>query len=584
MAIIDLMSFQEKLLNRTGSERKKRKFWRNNCRQSKSSGSRSKNKAHVVICLLLVELCERFAFFGIVCNTILFCTVKLGYQNHQAASVNLCFVGTSILMPVFVGWFAESCMGRIKVVYICIFLHFIGTAMLPLLAFPFEDLYLDPHHIAHILSKREQNILFYISLLATSLGTGGVRAIICPLGAYNLQDCRQKELLSFFNWFNWLVNLNSFIVFLGIAYIQQSVAKNLGFLIPFVSVVMALITIHMIRTELIYQPKKGGSLFATFGVFANALRMCCVQHRHLGGQVSSWLDRAKENNGGCFSEDHVESTKSLVKLLPFFSFQILYRTCVMQIPSGYYIQTMNSNLNLNGFLLPIAAMNAISITPLLVLAPFLECINGSLLFTERGGLLLSSYIIAGHICASLSMLVAGCFEMLRKHFSMVEQTLAGKVLLVSSMPCYHLTPQYLLLGLAEALVTPACSVITFRFVPGRIRGISMHFLTLFNGAGCFMGVFIVQAVRLISGGVWFPDVLAEGHLQSFFFFLASLLLLNTLAFWRVSPRYNNLGEEAEQGFKGSLLEEKLLQHEKSLKFYDSIWERSSTFTPGETAL
>lgn len=57
--------------------------------------------------------------------------------------------------------------------------------------------------------------------------------------------------------FYWLVNLNSTMVFLGIAYIQQSVAKNLGFLIPFTSVLLALIAIHMTRNKLTYKPKKG---------------------------------------------------------------------------------------------------------------------------------------------------------------------------------------------------------------------------------------------------------------------------------------------------------------------------------------
>lgn len=57
--------------------------------------------------------------------------------------------------------------------------------------------------------------------------------------------------------FYWLVNLNSTVVFLGIAYIQQSVAKNLGFLIPFTSVLLALIAIHMLRNKLTYKPKKG---------------------------------------------------------------------------------------------------------------------------------------------------------------------------------------------------------------------------------------------------------------------------------------------------------------------------------------
>lgn len=54
-----------------------------------------------------------------------------------------------------------------------------------------------------------------------------------------------------------MVNLNSTVVFLGIAYIQQSVGKNLGFLIPFTSVLLALIAIHMMRNKLTYKPKKG---------------------------------------------------------------------------------------------------------------------------------------------------------------------------------------------------------------------------------------------------------------------------------------------------------------------------------------
>lgn len=53
------------------------------------------------------------------------------------------------------------------------------------------------------------------------------------------------------------MNLNSTVVFLGIAYIQQSVAENLGFLIPFTSVLLALIAIHMTRNKLTYKPKKG---------------------------------------------------------------------------------------------------------------------------------------------------------------------------------------------------------------------------------------------------------------------------------------------------------------------------------------
>lgn len=88
--------------------------------------SQPQKKLQEAICVLLVELCERFTFFGIVCNMILFCTVKLGYRNYQAAIVNMCFVGTSMLTPVLVGWLAECLVGRIKLVCICMFLHFLG--------------------------------------------------------------------------------------------------------------------------------------------------------------------------------------------------------------------------------------------------------------------------------------------------------------------------------------------------------------------------------------------------------------------------------------------------------------------------
>uniref|UniRef100_A0A8C7GU54 Uncharacterized protein n=1 Tax=Oncorhynchus kisutch TaxID=8019 RepID=A0A8C7GU54_ONCKI len=249
----------------------------------------------------------------------------------------------------------------------------------------------------------------------------------------------------FGNWFYWLVNLKSTVVFLGITYIQQSVANNLGFLIPFMSVLLMLIAIHMVYNNLIVSQRHD----TTLGVFLNSLKMCCLHYRHLSGDVASWLDRAKENNGGCYSETHVENVKVLARLFPLYGLQILYRACITQIPSGYYIQTMNSNLHLNGFLLPIGAMNLISILPLLLLAPLMEF---SIAQSRRGSSLESCLLQTLHHFKGLSVLVEGLSEVHRKGYPLTEQALSGKVLQVSSMACSQLAPQYILLGLAE----PAC--------------------------------------------------------------------------------------------------------------------------------
>uniref|UniRef100_A0A8C5JJ92 Solute carrier family 15 member 5 n=1 Tax=Junco hyemalis TaxID=40217 RepID=A0A8C5JJ92_JUNHY len=520
-------------------------------------------KLHEAVCVLLVELCERFTFFGIVCNMILFCTARLGYPSHQAAMVNMCFVGTSTLTPVLVGWLAEYLVGRTKLVCICMFLHFLGTALLPVVSFPFEDVHIDRRHVLLTLPKREQKIVFYFALLTASLGIGGIRAIVCPLSAYKEETKNPSFLL--YSEFHWLVNLNSAVVFVSISYIQQSVARNLGFLIPFVSGLMAMITIHMVRGEMIYKPKAGKrhSLLTTFGVIFSALKTRCVRQRYLGTAAPSWLDHAKEHHGGHYSETQVEGTKSLARLFPLFTFQILYRTCIMQIPSGYYLQTMNSNLHFGGFLLPVAAMNVISIVPLLILVPILECINSWLFSSKDTGHSPTIYI--GHLSAALSVVAAGFCEMHRKRFPQVEQTLSEELFLVSSMPCFHLAPQYILLGVAEALVSPSC------------EGISMHFLALFNGAGCKLILLQMSP----SPGSWFPHLLHEGKLERFFFFLASLMMVNTLGFWAIAHRYNNLHEDCTNGFRGSFPGEKLLKHEKAIKHYSSVLESSPILSPVE---
>ncbi|KAM8891777.1 solute carrier family 15 member 5 isoform 2-T5 [Spinachia spinachia] len=590
---------------------------------------KTRKKLQVIICVLLVELCERFTFFGIVCNTILFCTVKLGYDNYLAATVNLCFIGASTLSPVLVGWFAETCLGRSKVLYLCAFLHFFGTAMLPVVAFPFEDFYIDTHHMTHQLKPREQQILFYFGLLAAALGIGGIRAILCPMGAYSLQGYNQHQLLSFFNWFYWLVNLNSTVVFLGIAYIQQSVGKNLGFLIPFTSVLLALIAIHMMRNKLTYKPKKGGSLLTTLGIFLNSLKMCCLHYRHLSGDVGSWLDRAKENNGGRYSETHVENVKVLAKLFPLYGLQLLYKACITQIPSGYYIQTMNSKLHLNNLLLPIGAMNVISILPLLLLAPLIECVTTCYLSKEKTPLAPAKVISPSHH-PSLSILPFQLWAMRVppcRCWWQVSLSCRGRPTLLWSRPCLeefckchpcHVSSWLLstfcwvsqrlsslphvrdrimvpIISLDEGLTSGqetsylsiqhklaytvgtnfsasssslVGSLISFQLTPSHIRGISLHFLTLSYGGGCFLGAFLIQLVFFLSGGNFYPSMLHDGNLERFFFLLATLMAVNTYVFWSVSNRYKDLSVQGKA--LTSPLTDKLLHYKACLRFYDTV--------------
>ncbi|XP_021509777.1 solute carrier family 15 member 5 [Meriones unguiculatus] len=534
----------------------------------------------VGICLPLVELAERFTFFEVVCTMIPFCTGKLGYHSHQAAILNLCFIGASVLTPVFMGWLADSYFRRNTMVLISSSLHFLGTALLSVLAFPLEDFYGDAYPVISNTPVEERTGLFHTALLTLCLGTGGIRAVICPAEIGCLQEQESTKLTSFFDWASWSMNLNTAVVFLGISCVQLLEAGAPVVLLPSLSVFMALVTLYMRHCNLICQPEKHRSLLTVSSVFAKVLKTRCLPYCHLGRGAKSWLDHAMGKHGEWHSE-HQEEEAVFSALLPLFSFQLIYRMCLMQIPSGYYLQTMNSNRNLGGFPLPIALMNAVSTLPLLILAPFMDFFSNRLLPSKRDGPFLSACIIAGNICAALSVAVAGFLEIYRK---LAQQPPSSKLFSASSMACICLVPQYVLLGVSEALVNPAVSMVTQGVIPRTFRGTSMTFLTLFHGSACFAGALLVELVYLVSEGNWFPNTLNKGNLESFFFVLASLTLLNALGFWRASERYCNLNHFNALHISGSNCEETLLLYEKSLTFYGSTEETSSNIDLWETAL
>ncbi|XP_040599389.1 solute carrier family 15 member 5 [Mesocricetus auratus] len=534
------------------------------------------------ICLLLVELSEKLTFFEVVCNMIPFCTVKLGYYNHQAAILNVCFIGASVFIPVFVGWLADSYFGRNKLVYISLVLHFLGTVLLSALAFPLEDSYGGSYPVVNNVPVEERAGLFHTALLTLCLGTGGIRAVVCPLDAYGLQEEESKKPTSFFNWASWSTNLNAAAVFLGISCIQHSGAGAVVVLLPSLSLVTALAALYMRHLDLIYQPEKRVSLLTVAGTLLKALRKRCLWYCHLGRDGAGPSDLAMGQRCRRRRELQEEDTTELVlsTLLPLFSFQLVYRMCLVQIPSGYYLQTMNSNRNLGGSPLPIALMNALSILPLLILVPFMDYFSHHLLPAKRDGPFLSACIIVGNGCAALSVAIAGFLEIHRKLTP--EQSPSGKAFSVSSLSCGSLVPQYVLLGVSEALVNPAVSAVIHRFIPSTFRGPSMNFLSLSHGFACFSGALLVELVYLVSKGNWFPNALNKGNLEGFFFVLASLTLLNVLGFWRASRRYCNLNHFNAQSISGGNRE--TLLWEKSLKFYGSTQETSSSIDLWETAL
>lgn len=65
--------------------------------------------------------------------------------------------------------------------------------------------------------------------------------------------------------FYWFINAGSFIAFLGVAYIQQNVSFSLGYLIPFISMIVALVIFVAVKSKYKQTPPGGESSYQAHG-------------------------------------------------------------------------------------------------------------------------------------------------------------------------------------------------------------------------------------------------------------------------------------------------------------------------------
>uniref|UniRef100_A0A8C4X0Q3 Uncharacterized protein n=1 Tax=Eptatretus burgeri TaxID=7764 RepID=A0A8C4X0Q3_EPTBU len=93
----------------------------------------------------------------------------------------------------------------------------------------------------------------------------------------------------------------------------------------------------------------------------------------------------------------------------------------------------------------------------------------------------------GQACAAGSLLVATLIELYRRTRPSMRQSLGGTSLMASSMPGLLLAPQYLLLGLADALSSPTASFLVFVTVPSSYRRAATQLSALLCRHGSLSG-------------------------------------------------------------------------------------------------
>ncbi|GMQ02145.1 hypothetical protein CsSME_00048507 [Camellia sinensis var. sinensis] len=469
-----------------------------------------------------VEMAERFAYYGISSNLISYLTGGLG-ESKATAAVNVnTWTGVASLMPLLGAFIADSFLTRYHIIIMASLLYILGLGLLSLSASLPSDLSSPDCQnggAKFIMSScsppQFQVKLFFFSLYLIAFAQGGHKPCVQAFGAdqfdgQDSEECRARS--SFFNWwyFGSCVGPTAALLFLN--YIQDNLNWGLGFGIPCISMVVALL-IFLIGTTTYRYTIKGRNM----NPFLRIATVFATATKNWRTSSSTIL----EEGGVCRISD-VEEAKSLLRLVPIWVTCLPYPIILVQSSTFFTEQgkTMDRSIG-SGFDIPAASLqlfiwaSAIFLIAIYdrIFVPLARVITG-----KASGITMLQTIGAGMFVSIICAVIAAAVEMKR-----LERNCCN---------FWWLVPQYILLGIANVFTVVGQQQFLYDQAPNELKSLGLCLYLSIIGIGSFLSSF------LISGQVsWFDNNLNRGHLDYFYFLLAGLSSVGLVAYLYFAKSY-----------------------------------------------
>ena len=147
--------------------------------------------------VLLTEMLERIAFYGLTCNLVMFLNLKpLGWASTEALDALYFFMGLSYISALFGGFVADAGLNRFRTIIVFLLVYVGGYVFFPLLVPPplANNAYQGkPTLCGHNGDSNKCIYAVYGGLSIVALGVGAVKANIAPFGADQVNDFFRNE-------------------------------------------------------------------------------------------------------------------------------------------------------------------------------------------------------------------------------------------------------------------------------------------------------------------------------------------------------------------------------------------------------
>lgn len=531
--------------------------------------------------VLLVEMLERAAFFGITANLVLYLnSTNFNWAGEQASRAALVFLGASYLLAPVGGWLADVYLGRYRAVALSLLLYLAASGLLPATAFPdgrssfCGEMPASPLGPAcpspdcpRVSPSPYCAPVLYAGLLLIALAASSVRSNLTSFGADQVMDLGRDATRRFFNWFYWSINLGAVLSLLVVAFIQQNISFLLGYSIPVGCVGLAFFIFLFATPVFITKPPMGSQVSSMLKL---ALQNCCPQlwQRHLARdhQGARLLPDQRSPQPGASPQEDIANFQVLVKILPVMVTLVPYWMVYFQMQSTYVLQGLHlhipnifpanpSNISMalraqgSSYTIPEAWLLLANVVVVLILVPLKDRLIDPLLL--RCKLLPSALqkMALGMFFGFTSVIVAGVLEMERLHYIHHNQTVSqeiGEVLYnAAPLSIWWQIPQYLLIGISEIFASIPGLEFAYSEAPRSMQGAIMGIFFCLSGVGSLLGSSLVALLSLPGGWLHCPEDFGNINncrMDLYFFLLAGIQAVTALLFVWIAGRYERVSQ------------------------------------------
>ncbi|GAB4851790.1 hypothetical protein Ancab_031189 [Ancistrocladus abbreviatus] len=521
--------------------------------------------------ILANEICDRIASVGFHANMITYLTQQLNMPLVEASNTLTNFAGTANFTPLVGALVADSYVGQFWTITVGSFIYALGlvsitiSAILPSLRPP-----PCPTQVNCKEASTWQLWVLYISLLLTSLGTGGIRPCVVTFAA-NQFDMSKSSVAArrwnFFSWYYFSMGMATLFAFTVIVYIQENVGWGWGLGIPTIAMVVSILA-FMVGSPLYKNVKPGGSPFVRLAqVIAAATKKrkekvpedpsLLYENKELDAAISTdgrllhteqfkWLDKAAvvtdeearrsnpTNLWKLATVHRVEELKSIIRMLPIWAAGILLVTSTSHQGSFSIQQARTMNRHLSpSFQIPPASMMIFSILAMLTglvlyerfLVPLARRITGN-----PSGITCLQRMGIGFVINIFATVAASLVEIKRKAVA-AHHNLLDKPTAIIPISVFWLVPQYSIHGIAEVFMNVGHLEFLYDQSPESMRNTAAALYWIAIAVGNYIGTFLVTLVHEYSGKGrnWLPDRnLNKGRLEYYYLLVSGIQVINLI--------------------------------------------------------